>query len=91
MVHSIDLLQDLREKRTKSLHLKFSSKEVDHLMIDKLNELFNQNQGNCQLHFTVYDLVEGYEVNLPSRSVKIQPSTLLFQELAKLDVTFRLN
>ena len=91
VVHSIDLLQDLREKRTKSLHLKFSSKEVDHLMIDKLNELFNQNQGNCQLHFTVYDLVEGYEVNLPSRSVKIQPSTLLFQELAKLDVTFRLN
>jgi len=91
VVHSIDLLKDLREKRTKSLHLKFSSKEVDHLMIDKLNELFNQNQGNCQLHFTVYDPIEGYEVNLPSRSVKIQPSTLLFKELAKLDVTFRLN
>jgi DNA polymerase-3 subunit alpha len=91
VVHSIDLLQDLREKRTKSLHLKFSSKEVDHLMIDKLNELFNQNQGNCQLHFTVFDPIEGYEVNLPSRSVKIQPSSNLFKELAKLDVEFRLN
>jgi DNA polymerase-3 subunit alpha len=91
VVHSIDLLQDLREKRTKSLHLKFSSKEVDHLMIDKLNELFNQNQGNCQLHFTVFDPIEGYEVNLPSRSVKIQPSSSLFKELAKLDVEFRLN
>jgi DNA polymerase-3 subunit alpha len=91
VVHSIDLLQDLREKRTKSLHLKFSSKEVDHLMIDKLNELFNQNQGSCQLHFTVYDPIEGYEVNLPSRSVKIQPSSALFKELAKLDVDFRLN
>lgn len=91
VVHSIDLLQDLREKRTKSLHLKFSSKEVDHLMIDKLNELFNQNQGSCQLHFTVFDPIEGYEVNLPSRSVKIQPSSNLFKELAKLDVEFRLN
>ena len=91
VVHSIDLLQDLREKRTKSLHLKFSSKEVDHLMIDKLNELFNQNQGSCQLHFTVYDPIEGYEVNLPSRSVKIQPSSALFKELSKLDVDFRLN
>jgi DNA polymerase-3 subunit alpha len=91
VVHSIDLLQDLREKRTKSLHLKFSSKEVDHLMIDKLNELFNQNQGSCHLHFTVYDPIEGYEVNLPSRSVKIQPSSALFKELAKLDVDFRLN
>ena len=91
VVYSIDLLQDLREKRTKSLHLKFSSKEVDHLMIDKLNELFNQNQGNCQLHFTVFDPIEGYEVNLPSRSIKVQPSSLLFKELAKLDVTFRLN
>ncbi len=91
VVHSIDLLQDLREKRTKSLHLKFSSKEVDHMMIDKLNELFNQNQGNCQLHFTVFDPIEGYEVNLPSRSVKIQPSSSLFKELAKLDVEFRLN
>jgi DNA polymerase-3 subunit alpha len=91
VVHSIDLLQDLREKRTKSLHLKFSSKEVDHLMIDKLNELFTENQGNCQLHFTVFDPIEGYEVNLPSRSIKIQPSTSLFKELAKLDVEFRLN
>ena len=61
------------------------------LMIDKLNELFNQNQGNCQLHFTVFDPIEGYEVNLPSRSVKIQPSSNLFKELAKLDVEFRLN
>jgi len=60
-------------------------------MIDKLNDLFTENQGNCQLHFTVFDPIVGYEVNLPSRSIKIQPSTSLFKELAKLDVEFRLN
>ncbi|MEN9700217.1 MAG: hypothetical protein RLZZ301_1415 [Bacteroidota bacterium] len=91
VVHQIELLQDLREKRAKSLKLQFSSKELDHLLIEKLNELLQAYPGNCQLQFTIIDPLEGIEVNMPSRSIKVQPNPNLFKELAKMDILFKLN
>ena len=40
VLNNIELLQDLREKRAKNMQLKISNKELNHLMIDKLNGLF---------------------------------------------------
>lgn len=91
IVHHIELLQELRDKRAKMLKLRFSAKQLDQLVIDQLHELFEANPGACQLHFTVYDPLDGVEVSLPSRSVKVQPSSQLFKELAKLDIQFKLN
>lgn len=91
VVHHIELLQELRDKRAKMLKLRFSAKQLDQLVIDQLHELFEANPGACQLHFTVYDPLDGVEVSLPSRSVKVQPSSQLFKELAKLDIQFKLN
>lgn len=91
VVSQIELLQELREKRAKMLKLRFSSKQLDEMFIEQLNDLFNANLGNCQLHFTIFDSLDGIEVSLPSRSVKVQPSSQLFKELAKLDIQFKLN
>lgn len=91
VVHHIELLQELRDKRAKMLKLRFSAKQLDQLIIDQLHELFEANPGACQLHFTVYDSLDGVEVSLPSRSIKVQPSSQLFKELAKLDIQFKLN
>ncbi|MEY4791563.1 MAG: hypothetical protein RIT34_370 [Bacteroidota bacterium] len=91
VVHQIELLQDLREKRAKMLKLRFSAKQLDQLVIDQLHQLFETNPGSCQVHFTVFDPLDNIEVALPSRSVKIQPSSQLFKELAKLDIQFKLN
>ena len=91
VVHQIELLQELREKRAKMLKLRFSAKQLDQIIIDQLHQLFEDNPGTCQIHFTVYDPLDNIEVALPSRSVKIQPSSQLFKELAKLDIQFKLN
>ncbi|MEY3592445.1 MAG: hypothetical protein RLZZ38_1421 [Bacteroidota bacterium] len=91
VVHQIELLQDLREKRAKMLKLRFSAKQLDQLVIDQLHQLFEANPGSCQIHFTVFDPLDNIEVALPSRSVKVQPSSQLFKELAKLDIQFKLN
>lgn len=91
VVNSIELLNDLREKRTKNLQLKLSSKSLDQLMIDKLNGLFTKNEGSCPIQFTIFDNIEGIEVNMPSRSMRVKPSNELFKELAKMDIEFRLN
>jgi DNA polymerase-3 subunit alpha len=91
VVHHIELLQELRDKRAKMLKLRFSAKQLDQLVIEQLHDLFEANPGACQLHFTVFDPLDGVEVSLPSRSVKVQPSSQLFKELAKLDIQFKLN
>ncbi len=91
VVHQIELLQELRDKRAKMLKLRFSAKQLDQMVIEQLHELFEANPGACQLHFTVFDPLDGVEVSLPSRSVKVQPSSQLFKELARLDIQFKLN
>lgn len=87
----IELLQDLREKNTKQIQLKISSRNLNEELIQKLNQLFTDNQGSCPIKFNVFDTVEGLEINLPSRSIRIKPSNELFEDLAKLDVGFKLN
>ena len=89
--NSIELLQDLREKSTKQLNLKISSRAMDELLIEKLNQLFTDNQGSCPIQFTVFDTTEGLEINLPSRSIRVKPSNELFKDLAKLDIDYKLN
>ncbi len=89
--NSIELLQDLREKSTKQLNLKISSRAMDELLIEKLNQLFTDNQGSCLIQFTVFDTTEGLEINLPSRSIRVKPSNELFKDLAKLDIDYKLN
>ena len=91
VVHHIELLQELRDKRAKMLKLRFTAKQLDQIVIEQLHELFEANPGSCQLHFTVFDPLDGIEVSLPSRSVKVQPSSQLFKELAKMDIQFKLN
>jgi DNA polymerase-3 subunit alpha len=89
--HSIELLQDLREKNTKQLQLKISTRLVNEDLIKRLNQLFTDHQGSCPIQFTVFDTIEGIEINLPSKSVRVSPSNELFKELAKLDVKQKLN
>ena len=52
--NSIELLQDLREKSTKQLNLKISSRAMDELLIEKLNQLFTDNQGSCPIQLTIH-------------------------------------
>ena len=87
----LELLQDLREKNTKQLQLKISTRLVNEDLIKRLNQLFTDHQGSCPIQFTVFDTIEGIEINLPSKSVRVNPSNELFKELAKLDVKQKLN
>jgi len=91
VISSIELLNDFREKKTKQISIKLSNREVDQLLLDKLNTIFTKNSGNCQVQFTIYDVNEGIEINMPSRSVRVSPTKELFKELASMDLEFRLN
>jgi DNA polymerase-3 subunit alpha len=91
VVSSIELLDDLRDKKTKNIQLTISNSDLDNLLIDELNGVFTANNGNTPVEFNIVDHLDGFEVKLPSRSIKVRPGTELYKELQRLNVLFKLN
>lgn len=91
VIHSIELLHDLREKRANILNLKVSSKKIDQLFIANLNDLFSENAGNCQVKFTIYDTLEGIEITMPSKNVRVDVNNDFVKKLRNFDVEFELQ
>jgi len=91
VIHSIDLLQNLKEQKANSIHLKLQAKNLDHATIMDLNKLFMENTGKCQLHFNVIDQLDGIEVRLNSKTVKIDPNNTVFNELKKMNIEFEIR
>ena len=92
-VHGMELLQGLREKKAKSLELKISSKTVDNAMLKQLQDLLlnSENKGKCRVNFKIYDSLDEIQVNLPSRSILINPSDELFKKLEEMNIAYSLN
>jgi DNA polymerase-3 subunit alpha len=91
VLNDVELLQNLRDKRVKGVHLTLSNKEVNHLLIEELNEILMAHQGPCDLKFTIMDPVEGIELNMTSKTLRVKPDTDLYDALTKINVPFRLN
>ncbi len=91
VVSSIELLEDLRDKKTKNIQLTILNSDLDKLLIDELSGVFLNNTGNCPIEFTIIDSLDGVEIKMPSRSVKVKPGTELYKELQRLNVLFKLN
>jgi DNA polymerase-3 subunit alpha len=91
LLSDVELLQNLRDKRVKGVHLTLTNKDVNHLMIEELNEVLTAHHGSCDVKFTILDPVDGIEVNMTSKSLRVKPDPELYQALTKLNVPFRLN
>lgn len=88
VIHSIDLLGNLKEKKATGVHLKVSTKALDQIMISDLKGLFLEHEGSCPVHFTVYDPLDGIEVRMPSKSVKVDLNNTFFKRLREFDLDF---
>ncbi len=86
VIHSIDLLVNLKETKANAVHLKLATKALDQRMITELNELFIAHEGNCPVHFTIYDQLDQIEVKMPSKSVKVDLNNTLFNKLKEFDL-----
>jgi DNA polymerase-3 subunit alpha len=91
VISSIELLQNLKEQKANNIDIRMSTKTLDQVMIMDLNKLFLENEGRCSVRFTVYDPLDGVEVRLPSRSIKVDPSNSLFNELKRMNLEFEIN
>jgi DNA polymerase-3 subunit alpha len=91
VINSIEMLANLRETKANSIHVKLSTKAIDQILISDLNKLFLQHEGNCNLHFTIYDPLENMEVKMPSKTIKVDPNNELFRELKKFDLEVKIK
>lgn len=93
VVHGMELLQGLREKKAKNIEIKLPSSTVNKVLIQELQNVLMDNEvkGNCRVRFTVYDPLEKIQVVLPSRSIMVNPSNELLKRLEDLNVSFALN
>ena len=85
------MLQNLREQRAKSIHIKINTKVIDQILISDLNKLFLEHEGKCSLHFTVFDGLNDLEIKMPSKSIYVDPSDQLFKELKKFNLEFEIK
>ena len=93
VVHGMELLQGLREKKAKNIEIKLPSSTVNKMLIQELQDVLMDNEvkGNCRVRFTVYDPLDKIQVVLPSRSIMVNPSNELLKKLEDLNVSFALN
>ena len=85
-INSMELLSDLREKRTKSVVLSVDANEITDQRIDELYALMAANTGNCQVKFMVRDVKNNATVKMPSRSVKVSVDNEFLQKIEALQV-----
>ncbi len=90
-VHSIDLLQTLRETKANSIQLKVSTKALDQIMITDLNKLFMENVGNTPVKFVVFDPLDNVEVNMPSKTIKVGLNNEFVNGLKDFDLEFKIK
>ena len=55
IISNIEMLQNLMEQKANSVHLSINSRAIDQIMISDLNKVLLAHEGNCSIHFSVYD------------------------------------
>lgn len=96
-VTSIDLLSELRDKLTKCITIQLPIEAVDESLMQKMDLILQENRENsdrhnCKLNFEVYDRIQNLKLELPSKSLKINPNNQFLEQLSKLNVVnYKLN
>ena len=90
-VSSIELLNDVRDKLTKSITLRLPLSTVNEKMLDEVDRITSEHQGKCRLIVQVLDETEKLAVTMPSRKLAISPTNDFFDTLAEAKIEFKLN
>ncbi|MBB6500529.1 DNA polymerase III subunit alpha [Pedobacter cryoconitis] len=96
-ITSIALLSDLRDKLAKTITVQIPIHGINDQIITQLLAIIEENkenteQQNCQLNFIVYDREQNVSLDLPSKSLKINPDNRFLEQLKTMNVvSYKLN
>ncbi|UII32484.1 DNA polymerase III subunit alpha [Fulvivirga ulvae] len=81
---NIELLNDLRDKRTKGLMVNINLNEINETVIKNLEEVCLQYRGDCALHMNLVDVQENISVEMMSRKYKVNPSNEMIEKMKQI-------
>ncbi|MEJ7560555.1 MAG: DNA polymerase III subunit alpha [Pedobacter sp.] len=95
-INSIDLLSEVRDKLAKCVTIQIPLEKVTDDLMAQIQALLEQNKQNtehqrCQLLFEISDWEQNVRIKMPSKSIKINPTNHLLEQLRMLDVNPTLN
>ncbi|MEM6842538.1 MAG: DNA polymerase III subunit alpha [Bacteroidota bacterium] len=82
---TVQLLTEIREKMTGGIELSIAAEHLSQSLIEQLEALSAEHQGNCPVRVTVHDEQENMSVEMLSRKYRWQPDGQLFGALEELD------
>jgi DNA polymerase-3 subunit alpha len=82
-IAQLELLNDLREKRTKKVNIEFRLHDLNDGFIKQFDDLLKTKKGSpsCPVSFRVIDTDEKWSIQMPSRSRKIDLSNETISQL----------
>ena len=89
-IQSISLLDDIRDTMTKGINLNIPLHALNNDLVEQLERILRQFEGNSDLKINITDQEEGNQVNLLARKVKVSPSNELMKKLDEMpEVTYK--
>ncbi len=90
--YKIQLLSEIRNRLAKTITMQLSLDDVSDEFIDELNNLLVSNKGQCRINFIIGDREEDLNVELHSKSHKVDLNDDFFKSLEGLKgVAYRLS
>jgi DNA polymerase-3 subunit alpha len=96
-ITAIELLSELRDKFAKCITIQIPIQRINDEIITRIYSIIEDNkanteQQNCKLNFTVYDNEKNISLELPSKSLRINPNNDFLESLTELHVVnYKLN
>ncbi len=84
-INSIDLLANVRQK-AKGLNIQLELEDVTETLVNRVYELAEAHRGNCPLRFTIRDYREKMQLNMPSRTMKVDLNDPFIESLDAMEM-----
>ncbi|MEQ8927306.1 MAG: DNA polymerase III subunit alpha, partial [Fulvivirga sp.] len=83
-LHSIELLSELRDKKTKGIIVTMNADEVNSQVIEQIEKVCSQFKGDLSLRMNILDRENNIASELLSRKYTINPSNEMIEEMKKI-------
>ena len=89
-ISKIELLQEIRSKMAEKITLKLELSEIQESLIESLTQQF-QEKGECKVQVDVVDNKENINVQLPSRTLRVNLNQQLIELLDQKGINYFMN
>lgn len=90
-VKSIQMLSEVRDEMIKKITISLMLDEVDDELIDQIKVVTKSNNGKVQLRVKIVDPKNKVNLEMFSRTIRINVSKQLIEHLKKMDINFKVN